>query len=292
MRLAAIDVGSNSLHMIIADVNRGGHFEVVDRVKEMVRLGRRTFTTGHLSEEAMDLAVRAMINFKRLARVRRVNRMRTVATSAVREASNRVSFIRRIRRDTGIPVEVISGKEEARLIFEAARHALGLKGGPHLLVDIGGGSVELVLVRNGRPIWMRSAKLGVARLTERFLPDDPPTGAQMRRLERHLEKQIGPLMRKARRAGAIRAVGTSGTINTLVAMARARRGEESGRLHGATASTAELRHIADEIVAANPALRADLPGIDAKRVDLMPAAAVVVSFVLKESGVPELIACN
>ena len=143
--------------------------------------------------------MRALGNFRRLARVRRVDRIRVVATSAVREARNRAEFIRRIRRETGIAVEVISGIEEARLIFQAARHALGLEGGPYLLVDVGGGSVELVLVEDGRPLWMRSVKLGAARLAERFLTDDPPSRAQLRRLEAHLERAIGPLLRKARR---------------------------------------------------------------------------------------------
>src|SRR6185312_10213294 len=124
MRLAAIDVGSNSLHMIVADVSREGHVEVIDRVKEMVRLGRRSFTTGRLSADAMDLAVQTLAYFKRLAQVRRVTRMRAVATSAVREAHNRSEFIRRIRRETGLAVEIISGEDEAQLIFDAARHAL------------------------------------------------------------------------------------------------------------------------------------------------------------------------
>jgi exopolyphosphatase/guanosine-5'-triphosphate,3'-diphosphate pyrophosphatase len=292
MRLGAIDVGSNSVHMIVADVSREGHIEVVDRVKEMVRLGRRSFTTGRLTAESMDLAVRAMVNFKRLLRVRRVERLRAVATSAVREARNRREFIRRIKRETGLTVEVISGLDEARLIFQAARHALGLEGGPHLLVDVGGGSVELVLVRDGKPLWMRSVKLGAARLAERFLVDDPPSRAELTRLEAHLERAIGPLMRKARRAGVVRAIGTSGTINTLVAMARSSRGEELGRLHGASASAGEISDLSRDLVEANAALRVDLPGMDAKRVDLMPAAATLVNFILKKSGAPELVACT
>src|SRR5208282_5047049 len=182
----AIDVGSNSVHMIVADVGRDGHVEVVDRVKETVRLGRRAFITGRLMPES----------------------------------KNRASFIRRIHRETGLNVQIISGAEEARLIFLAARHALGLDGGPHLLVDVGGGSVELVLVRDGRPLWMKSVKLGAARLAERYLADDPPSRAQLKRLERHLNDEIGAPLKKVRKAGVVRAIGTSGTINTLVAMAR------------------------------------------------------------------------
>lgn len=292
MRLAAIDVGSNSVHMIVADATREGRVEVVDRVKEMVRLGRRSFTTGKLTDEAMDLAVRSLTNFGRLARVRKVDRMRAVATSAVREARNRTAFIRRIKRETGIAVQVISGTEEARLIFIAARHALGLDGGPHLLVDVGGGSVELVLVQDGEPLWMHSLKLGAARLAERYLTEDPPSRAQLRHMEKHLESEAGVFLRQARKAKIVRAIGTSGTINTLVAMARATRGEELGRLHGASASAEEISGLTRDLVSANAALRAELPGIDAKRVDLMPAAGALVDFIVRRSGAPELVACT
>src|SRR5262249_16388754 len=157
----------------------------------------------------MDLAIGALKNFGRLARLRKVDRMRAVATSAVREAKNRPAFIRRIRAETGLAIDVISGREEARLIFQAAQHACGLDGGPHLLIDVGGGSVELVLVRDRKPLWMHSARLGVARLSERFLVDDPPTEEEVQRLDNYLESKIGPLLRRAKKAGVVQAVGTS-----------------------------------------------------------------------------------
>src|SRR5213594_3390615 len=137
VRLAAIDVGSNSLHMLVADVSPDGRIQVVDRLKEMVRLGRCTFTSGKLDREAAELALRTLKTFERLARARHVERLGAVATSAVREARNGASFVRLLRRETGIPVRIVSGLDEARLIFRAARHALGLDGGPHLLVDVG-----------------------------------------------------------------------------------------------------------------------------------------------------------
>jgi exopolyphosphatase / guanosine-5'-triphosphate,3'-diphosphate pyrophosphatase len=292
VRLAAIDVGSNSVHMVVADVSAGGHIQVVDRMKEMVRLGRRAFTTGKLAPGAMDLAVHALGTFARLARVRGVERLQAVATSAVREARNGPAFVRRLRRDTGLTVRVISGPEEARLIFNAARHALGLEGGPHLLVDVGGGSVELVLVQDGRALWMRSLPLGVARLTDRFLGADPPSRGQIRRLERHLDHVVGRLLARVRHAGVHRAVGTSGTINTLVAMARAGRGQDPARLHGANASAKEIARLRARILGTDAEKRADLPGMDAKRVDLMPAAAVLVDFLLRRSGAGELTACT
>jgi exopolyphosphatase / guanosine-5'-triphosphate,3'-diphosphate pyrophosphatase len=292
MRLAAIDVGSNSVHLLIADVNTDGHLEVIDRVKEMVRLGRGSFTTGVLSQEAMDLAVRVLAHFHRLVEMRHVIQTRAVATSAVREANNKGQFVARILHETGIKVEVISGREEAHLIYRAAQHALGLEGGPHLLVDLGGGSLELVLVKDRRPLWMKSAKLGAVRMTERFLLDNPPTRAQCRRLESHFEQQIGECMESARRAGVVRAIGTSGTINTLVAMARAARGEELGTLHGSAASAAELARLCRKVVGADAAMRMAVPGMDAKRLDQVQAAAMLANFVLQRSGAEEMVACS
>ncbi|HZP40302.1 MAG TPA: Ppx/GppA phosphatase family protein [Candidatus Binatia bacterium] len=292
MRLAAVDVGSNSVHMVIADVGPDGRIQVVDRVKEMVRLGRRTFTTGRLPEDAMDLAVRAVGTFARLARARQVERLRAVATSAVREARNGAAFVRRLRRETGIPVRVVSGVEEAALIFRAARHALGLEGGPYLLVDVGGGSVELVLVQDGRALWMRSLPLGVARLTERLLGSDRPGRRQVRQLEKHLDRELGELLARVRHAGVVSAIGTSGTVNTLVAMAAAARGAEFGRLHGVRVTAGEIRRLRRRLLAVGSARRAALPAMDAKRADLMPAAAVLVDFVLARAGAPELVACT
>src|SRR6266516_381778 len=229
-----------------------------------------------LSAAAMDLAVGAVKTFARLAHARRVVHMRAVATSAVREARNGMAFVRRLRRETGLPVKVITGAEEARLIFRAAQHALGLHGGPHLLLDVGGGSVELVLVHEGRPLWLRSLPLGAARLAERFLASDPPTPRQVARLEKHLEGELGSLLTSARHAGVARVIGTSGTVNTLVAMA---------------ATAREVRRMRRRLLALSAGRRAELPGMDAKRVDLMPAAAVLADFVLARTGAAELMAC-
>lgn len=293
MRLAAIDLGSNSVHMVVADVSADGRIEVVDRVKEMVRLGRRAFTTGALGNEATELAVRAVTTFGRLARARRVQKLRAVATSAVREARNGGAFVRRLERETGLPIEVISGLDEARLIFRAVRHALGLEeGGPYLLVDVGGGSVELTLVEDGRAVWMRSVPLGVARLTERFLPKDPPTGRQIRALERHVMRSIGDLLDRARRRGVVSAIGTSGTITTLAAMARAAQGEDPGRLHGASVTHDQIHALRERLISVDARARAELPGMDTKRVDLMPAAAVLLDAILTRTRVPTLKVCT
>jgi exopolyphosphatase / guanosine-5'-triphosphate,3'-diphosphate pyrophosphatase len=292
VRLAAIDLGTNSVHMVIANVTPDGRIEVIDRVKEMVRLGKGAFTTGQLSTESMTLAARALKTFGRLARVRRVERLRAVATSAVREARNGERFVARLRRETGQPIQIISGPEEARLIFRATRHALGRDGGPHLLVDVGGGSIELSLAQDGRPLWMRSLPLGVARLTQQFLTKDPPSAGQVRALEGHLEHELDELLTRVRRAGAVQAIGTSGTVHTLVAMALAARGDDAPRLHGASAGADQIARLRQRVLALDAEERAELPGMDAKRADLMPAAVILLETILSRAGGLDLVVCS
>src|SRR5262245_10041539 len=278
--------------MVIANVTPDGRIEVIDRVKEMVRLGRHAFTTGQLSPESMTLAARALKTFGRLARVRRVERLRAVATSAVREARNGERFVARLRRETGLPIQIISGPEEARLIFRATRHALGLDGGPHLLVDVGGGSVELSLAQDGRPLWMRSLPLGVARLTQQFLKKDPPSPGQVRALEHHLERELDELLTRVRRAGAVQAIGTSGTVHTMVAMALAARGDDVPRLHGASAPADQVARLRQRVLALDAEERAEMPGMDAKRADLMPAAVILLDTILSRAGGLDLVVCS
>ena len=292
VRLAAIDVGSNSVHMVVADVTRDGRIRVADRVKEMVRLGRQTFVTGALSPQAVDLAVQTVAAFHRLAQARRVEKVVAVATSAVREARNGKAFVRRLRRETGVRVGIISGEREARLIFRAVRHALGLETDAHLLIDIGGGSVEITLVERGKARWLRSFPLGVARLTERFLPNDPPRLVQVQRLERHLQRVLGATLKAVGKAKVVGAIGTSGTVHTMVTMACALHGREPLRLHGAIVPATDVRRVRQQILRVGAVKRADLPGIEAKRADLMPAAAILLDFILKGAGVKNLQACS
>jgi exopolyphosphatase/guanosine-5'-triphosphate,3'-diphosphate pyrophosphatase len=290
--LAAIDVGTNSVHMVIAEVRRDGRIDVVDRMKEMVQLGRDVFRTGRLTADSMALATRALGTFGRLARARGVKRMRAVATSAVREARNGPAFVRRLRQATGVPVRIISGQEEARLICRAVLHAAGAADRPQLMVDVGGGSVELALLERGRARWLCSLPLGVARLTQQFFRHDPPLAREVKRLERHLEEELGPWLARAKRADVEEVVGTSGTITALIAMARAARGEETSRADGGGAEAAEIARLRRRVLRLGAEARAELPGVDAKRLEQLPAAVVLLDFLLRRTRVDALRLCT
>ena len=292
MRLAAIDIGTNSVHMVIADVTRDGRIKVVDRMKEMVRLGRGVFRSTRLAAEPMALGVRTLGSFRRLASTKGVTSLRAVATSAVREARNGKAYVARLRRETGIPVEVISGGEEAHLIYRAVRHASVMDEDAHLLVDIGGGSMELTLVQDGTPVWYRSLPVGVARLSQRFLAHDPPTARERQALTDHVEQELGDVLGHVRRARVVRAIGTSGTVSALVSMVRAAAGDDLGRLDGSSATRRELAALRRRLVDRDAAERLALPGVDPKRNDQLPAAAVLLDVVCRLGRVPEIRVCT
>src|SRR5439155_1052523 len=173
MRIAAIDIGTNSIHMIVVQVRPDQSFEVIDREKEMVRLGAGGVDGGARTPEAMHTAIQVLSKFRRLAESHKVDEVVAVATSATREAETGGEFLRAVTQQTGIRPRVISGTEEARLIHLAAVYGVDVSGDTAVVIDIGGGSVEVTRGAGPAIEIGRSFKLGVIRLTERFIRTDP-----------------------------------------------------------------------------------------------------------------------
>src|SRR5687767_7823872 len=169
MRIAAIDIGTNSIHMIVVKVRPDLSFEVIDREKDMIRLGAGGLDGRSLTATAMSAALQTLTKFKRLADSHKVDEIIAAATSATREAENGGDFLSAVRDQTGINVRVISGAEEARLIHIAATYGIDLGKRHGVVIDIGGGSVEITLGAAREPVLGKSFKAGVIRLTERFV---------------------------------------------------------------------------------------------------------------------------
>src|SRR5881296_3677261 len=191
MRLAAIDIGTNSVHMIVVQVRPDLSFEVIDREKEMVRLGAGGLDGRKLTPDAMHAALQVLSKFRRLAESHRVDQVIAVATSATREAENGGEFLQAVTQQTGIRPRVISGTEEARLIHLAAVYGVGMQADAAVVIDIGGGSVEVTRGAGPTVELARSFKLGVIRLTERFVKSDPLERRDERKLVRHIESDAG-----------------------------------------------------------------------------------------------------
>ena len=215
MRIAAIDIGSNSIHIIVCRVRPDLSFEVVDREKDMIRLASGTLAKRRLPDANIATAMQTLAKFRRLAESHGVEEIITAATSAVREADNGGDFIAQARQQVGLRVRVISGTEEARLIHQAAAYAVGIGADRAVTIDIGGGSTEITLGTGARMEAGRSFKLGAIRLAERFARHDPLSRRDIERLENHITRETAGYLNQLRRRGFKRVIGTSGTILAL-----------------------------------------------------------------------------
>ena len=293
MRIAAIDVGSNSIHMVVAQVESDGRFRVLDRAKEMVRLGHHTLASGRLSADTMNAGIRTLAAFRTLAERQGVQRFNAVATSAVREAKNGGDFVQRVKDEVGLRVKVIPGREEARLIYLGVRHAIDLRNESTLIVDVGGGSVELICTEDQKAVAMHSLKIGVARLSEAFPVGDRLSGKTLTELEAYLAEYLDPVLSRYAKQRVRRVVGTSGTMLNLITMAGYQRGEPpDGHLNNFAVTAEEIARVRRLVTKADRDERLRIKGLDSKRVDLIVPGACLADYILRQSGAKELVACT
>jgi exopolyphosphatase/guanosine-5'-triphosphate,3'-diphosphate pyrophosphatase len=293
MRIAAIDIGTNSIHMIVVKVRPDLSFEVIDREKDMVRLGAGGLDGRNLTPTAMGAALQTLAKFRRLAESNKVDEIIAAATSATREAENGGDFIAEVGRQTGIRIRVISGTEEARLIHLAAGYGVDVGGNTAVVIDIGGGSVEITLGTATHLHVGRSFKTGVIRLTERFVRTDPLSAHDERRLVKYLNREMGAYLEQIARSGFDRVIGTSGTILSLGAVALT---EEEGAppqdLRNQRVPAKALRRLRKRLVAADIEERLHMPGLDPRRADLSVAGSVLLDTILRGLGAEDLTLCD
>src|ERR671913_2185450 len=292
MRLAAIDIGTNSVHMIVVRVRPDFSFEVIDREKEMVRLGAGGLDGKKLTPEAMTAALQALSKFARLARSHQVDEILAVATSATREAENGGAFLRAIERKTGIPARLITGTEEARLIHLAAVYGVDTPK-PAVVIDIGGGSVEITLGSGREVEFARSFKIGVIRLTERFVDSDPISSRDERKMSEFIGEQVDRYIEHIVEHGFDRVIGTSGTILSLGVVATAMdRGNAPQEVRNLRVPAKSIRRLRKTAVEMDLEERMRLPGLDPRRADLMVAGAILLDTLLKKLGAEEITLCD
>jgi exopolyphosphatase/guanosine-5'-triphosphate,3'-diphosphate pyrophosphatase len=216
VKIAALDIGSNSLHLVVVETDKEKPFRVLASGKEMVRLGRSTARDQLLSEAAINRAIVAIRRFQTTAESQGARDFIAVATSAVREATNRREFIERVGKETGVHVDTLSGIEEARLIALAVSFRHRQRRNQRMLViDIGGGSTEFAVTQNDEPEVLISLKLGAVRMSQQMISSDPISDKQLRRLRSELRAVIAPRAPEIKEVGFDVCFGTSGTINTL-----------------------------------------------------------------------------
>lgn len=278
--IAAIDIGTNSVHMVVARVSGAGRFEVITRHKEMVRLGSGKAEMKELLPEAIDRGVAALDRCRRIAS-KHDAQLVAVATSAVREAGNASVFIERALLEAGVVVDVISGFEEARLIHLGVLQSLPVYDSTILLCDIGGGSTELLFGRGDDILSARSLKLGAIRMSQRFFPNGTGTESEILACRRFIRDAIAPFRQETRVIDASIMVGSSGTIETMVAMTRPR-GATPKSFNAEVLSRADLIASIDRLAAAQSIDDiCALPGVDSSRADILLGGALILHEVME-----------
>ena len=278
--------------MIVVRVRPDFSFEIVDREKEMVRLGAGGLDGKKLTPEAMAAALQALKKFARLAESHQVDEVLAVATSATREAENGGAFLRAIERRTGIRARVITGTEEARLIHLAAVYGVDTPK-PAVVIDIGGGSVEITLGGKTDVEFARSFKIGVIRLTERFVDSDPISSHDERKMAKFIREQVDRYLEHIVEQGFDRVIGTSGTILSLGIVATAvDRGSVPQEVRNLRVPAKSIRRLRKTAVEMDLEERMHLPGLDPRRADLMVAGAVLLDTLLKDLGTEEITLCD
>ncbi|MEB3192437.1 MAG: Ppx/GppA phosphatase family protein [Snowella sp.] len=280
--LAAIDIGTNSVHMVIVRIDPMlATFTIVAREKDTVRLGERDAKTGELSSSAMERAIAALKRCHHLALSMGVDHIIAVATSATREATNGNQFLARIEAEVGLQVDLISGQEEARRIYLGVLSGMDFQNLPHIIIDIGGGSTEIILADSQEPRFLSSTKVGAVRLTRDFIQTDPISVTEFASLRAYirgmLERPIDELRHSLQAGETVRLVGTSGTIETLgIINALNQQREIPNPLQGYQLTRKDLRDWVKRLMNLNYEQRFAIPGLSDKRAEIILAGAVIL----------------
>jgi exopolyphosphatase / guanosine-5'-triphosphate,3'-diphosphate pyrophosphatase len=286
-RLAAIDVGTNTIRLTVAEIESDGTYRILDEEREMVRLGEHLDRTGRLSDEAIERALAAIGKMKAIADGFEVRETRAIATSAVREAANGRAFCREVLRRHKVRIDVISGEEEAQLAFGSASRHFSLEGRSTAVVDIGGGSLEVILATGTVIDQVHSLPLGAVRVTERLVRSDPLKEKHWKLMRKEVDRSIRSIGKPLHRAEIM--VGSGGTFTALAHMAKWQREGRHGSVQGYVLTPAEVVHLLDQLREAPLEARRQIPGLSPDRADIIVAGATVISRLVKRLGTQQIL---
>ena len=289
VRVAAIDCGTNSIRLLIADVNpESGNVLDIDRRMEIVRLGQGMDSTGEFAVDELERTFAACDSYADVIASNNVDRVRFVATSASRDARNRDTFIAGVKSRLGVEPDVISGDEEARLSFAGATNGLVGAAAPYLVVDIGGGSTEFVLGVTS-PQAARSVNIGCVRMTERHFRNDPPSQSEIDAAIADIDAAIELAGETVPLGEAKTLVGLAGSVTTVAAIALELTEYDPERIHGARLSADTIGAVSDRLLGLSRDERAQIHVMHPGRVDVINAGALVLRRIVHLTGLPDVL---
>ncbi|OKL39073.1 Ppx/GppA phosphatase family protein [Pontibacter flavimaris] len=290
-RLALIDMGTNTFHLLVTEVDDQGQLTELYKTKVPVRLGQGGISNGAIAAEASERALKTLREFRRIIDEFGAKTVRAMATSMVRNASNGDDFIKDIFKQTDIQVEVIDGAREAELIYYGVRFAGVLDEQTAMIMDIGGGSVEFILCNQNNIFWKQSFELGAQRLMDKFFTADPIPSESIAAEKAYLEERLQPLTEAVAKYKPSILVGSSGTFDTLCDIDALRKGDTS-RLQSippaAILPLTDYYAIHEELLRKNHDERLAIPGMLEMRVDMIVLASILVDFVLQKYNLQEI----
>ena len=290
-RLALIDMGTNTFHLLITEVDQNGTRTDLVKTKLPVRLGQGGISKGIIAPEAYERALKTLKDFRKQIDEYEVETVQAMATSMVRNASNGEDFIKDIYKQTDIQVEIIDGDREAELIYYGVRSAGVLDEQTSLIMDIGGGSVEFIICNNREIFWKQSFEVGAQRLMDKFFSADPIPVAEVAAEKQFLAQQLQPLTDAVATFKPARLIGASGTFDTLCDIDALNRGDNARQLSQPAASTLEVANyykIHQELLHKTHDERLAIPGMLEMRVDMIVLASILVDFVLETYTLKEI----
>jgi exopolyphosphatase / guanosine-5'-triphosphate,3'-diphosphate pyrophosphatase len=283
MRVGAIDVGTNSIHLLVANLTPDGEIQVLEKARVQVELGSGGgLTDQNISAAAMERGINTLLSYKQACDTFGAVDIACSATSAVREAANGDAFVKLVRERTGVHIKPISGAEEARLIYLGCRDSLDFSAGRVLLVDLGGGSTEFILASPEEALVLHSIRLGHIRLTETHVSSDPISSEQYEAAKAEIKERLSTLKLRIRPGDFGSIVGTSGTVRALARMSTLARGDElPEHNHGLLLRRSELEDLIQNFRSMQAREYVELPGMDMRRKRTLPQGAMIIRQVLK-----------
>ena len=281
MKLAAIDLGSNSIKLVVVEAAADGSFTELASEREVIRLGQETLVNQHISDAAVARAITCLKHFRSVAERHGAQSITAIATAFLREADNAEDFVRTVEQETGLRVEMLAGIEEARLIGLAATHGCAPKGATTLNIDIGGGSTEISIFRDDEPLKLISVNLGAVGLTDRFIRSDPPAPNELDALRTEIRVSLRTPAGELRKHPWDHTTATSGTAVTLGFV-----------LSDTTITLPTLRSLNERLASLSLAERRTVPGLPPQRADIIVAGSFVLEEVMNALGIEAVRVCD
>ena len=283
-RFAGIDIGTLTCRLLIADFPATGRLKELCSERRILRLGEGVDQSRRLKREAMDRVTHCLREWRKVIDGYQVQARTAVATSAVRDAENRQEFLDRVKSETGLDVEILTGEQEAQRTMLGIRSGLPAEIRDVLALDIGGGSTEFIFAQQGEPPVVSSIDIGVVRLSERLLHHDPPTREEIEQARAWIRGETTEALAGMPRSTGVTFVGTAGTITSLAAMAQRLPSYEPARIHNYRLALETIINLEEQLLSRSKAARVGMPGLEKNREDVIASGAIILRTVMETLG--------